>query len=246
VRDALFKSEDPIGKYMKINNVPFVVVGVFRDGSDRDNDRVYIPISTAQKVFTGGREIHNLAITIPPDMMNESVEVEEKLRVNFAKRHTFNVEDKRAIYINNNVEEFKKFQGLFAGIRIFVWIIGIGTIISGIVGVSNIMIIVVKERTQEIGIRKAIGATPNSIIGLVLLESIFITSVAGYFGLVAGVGLLELLSPHLKSDFFMNPEADLRIAIGATVLLIVSGVLAGLIPARRAASIKPIEALREE
>ena len=246
VRDALFKSEDPIGKYMKINNVPFVVVGVFRDGSDRDNDRVYIPISTAQKIFTGGREIHNLAITIPPDMMNESVEVEEKLRANFAKRHTFNVEDKRAIYINNNVEEFKKFQGLFAGIRIFVWIIGIGTIISGIVGVSNIMIIVVKERTQEIGIRKAIGATPNSIIGLVLLESIFITSVAGYFGLVAGVGLLELLAPHLKSDFFMNPEADLRIAIGATVLLIVSGVLAGLIPARRAASIKPIEALREE
>lgn len=246
VRDALFKSEDPLGKYMKINNVPFIVVGVFRDESERDNDRVYIPISTAQKVFTGGREIHNLAITIPPDMMNESVEVEEKLRTNFAKRHTFNVEDKRAIYINNNVEEFKKFQGLFSGIRIFVWIIGIGTIISGIVGVSNIMIIVVKERTKEIGIRKAIGATPKSIIGLILLESVFITGVAGYFGLVAGVGLLELLSPHLKSDFFMNPEADIRIAIGATILLIISGVLAGLIPARRAASIKPIEALREE
>lgn len=246
VRDALFKDEDPMGKYMKINNVPFKVVGVFHDPSERDNDRVYIPITTGQKVFTGGNEIQNLAITIPPELMNESVEVENQLRSSFAKRHTFNVEDKRAIYINNNLEEFKKFQGLFNGIKIFVWIIGIGTIISGIVGVSNIMIIVVKERTQEIGVRKALGATPRSIVGLILMESIFITAVAGYFGLVLGVGLLELLSPHLQSDFFMNPEADIRIAAGATLLLIVSGTLAGLIPARKAASIKPIEALREE
>ncbi len=246
VRDALFKDEDPIGKIMKINNVPFKVVGVFRDGSDRDNNRVYIPISTGQRVFTGGREIQNLAITVNPEMMEQSTQIENKLRNSFAKRHVFNVEDKRAIYINNNVEEFKKFQGLFAGIRIFVWIIGIGTIISGIVGVSNIMIIVVKERTQEIGIRKALGATPNSIIGLILLESVFITSVAGYFGLVSGVGLLEFLSPYLNSDFFKNPQADIRIAIGATILLIISGVLAGLIPARRASRIKPIEALREE
>jgi putative ABC transport system permease protein len=246
VRDALFKEEDPLGKYMKINNVPFKVVGVFHDPSERDNDRVYIPITTGQKVFTGGNEIQNLAITIPPELMNESVEVENQLRNSFAKRHTFNVDDKRAIYINNNLEEFKKFQGLFSGIKIFVWIIGIGTIISGIVGVSNIMIIVVKERTQEIGVRKALGATPRSIIGLILMESIFITGVAGYFGLVLGVGLLELLSPHMQSDFFMNPEADIRIAAGATILLIASGTLAGLIPARKAASIKPIEALREE
>ncbi|PKP11316.1 MAG: ABC transporter permease [Bacteroidetes bacterium HGW-Bacteroidetes-4] len=246
VRDALFKGEDPLGKYMKINNVPFKVVGVFHDPSERDNDRVYIPISTGQKVFTGGNEIQNLAITIPPELMNESVAVENQLRSSFAKRHTFNVDDKRAIYINNNLEEFKKFQGLFSGIKIFVWIIGIGTIISGIVGVSNIMIIVVKERTQEIGVRKALGATPRSIIGLILMESIFITGVAGYFGLVLGVGLLELLSPHMQSDFFMNPEADIRIAAGATILLIASGTLAGLIPARKAASIKPIEALREE
>ena len=128
----------------------------------------------------------------------------------------------------------------------FVWIIGIGTIISGIVGVSNIMIIVVKERTKEIGVRKALGATPGSIVGLVMLESIFITSLAGYFGLVAGVGLLELLAPHLQHDFFSNPNVDISIAIGATLLLVLSGTLAGLIPARRAASIKPIEALREE
>ncbi|MDA3890472.1 MAG: ABC transporter permease [Salinivirgaceae bacterium] len=246
VQEALFKDEDPIGKYMKINGIPFKVVGVFRDGNDRDNNRVYIPISTGQKVFAGGNDIHNLAITIPSEMMGTSAQIDDKLRASFAKRHVFDVEDRRAIRINNNLEEFKKFQGLFAGIRIFVWIIGIGTIISGIVGVSNIMIIVVKERTQEIGVRKALGATPKSIVGLVLLESIFITSVAGYFGLVLGVGLLELLAPILDSDFFKNPEADIGIAIGATLLLIISGVLAGLIPARRAANIKPIEALREE
>ena len=246
VKDALFKDINPIGKYMNINGVPFKVIGVFRDASDRDNSRVYIPISTGQKVFAGGTEIQNLAITIPPSMMDKSTEVEDKIRANYAKRHVFDFDDKSAIYINNNLEEFKKFQGLFAGIRLFVWIIGIGTIISGIVGVSNIMIIVVKERTKEIGIRKALGATPSSIIGLILLESVFITSVAGYFGLVLGVGLLELLSPYLESDFFLNPEADIRIAIGATLLLIVSGVLAGLIPARRAAAIKPIVALREE
>ncbi|PLX11006.1 MAG: hypothetical protein C0597_15755, partial [Marinilabiliales bacterium] len=155
-------------------------------------------------------------------------------------------EDQRALYINNNVEEYQKMQNLFAGIRIFVWIIGIGTIIAGIVGVSNIMLIVVKERTKEIGIRKAIGATPGSIIGLVLLESILITAFAGYVGLVLGVGLLELLSPHIQSEFFTNPEADFRIAISATILLILSGALAGFVPARKAASIKPIEALRDE
>ncbi|MBI9068640.1 MAG: ABC transporter permease [Salinivirgaceae bacterium] len=246
VQEALFKKEKPIGKYLKINNVPFLVVGIYEDGNDRDNQRVYIPISTGQKVFTGTNEIQNIAITIPPEMMKESRRVEQDLRSNFAKRHTFSEEDSRAIYINNNLEEFQKFQSLFAGIKMFVWIIGIGTIISGIVGVSNIMIIVVKERTKEIGVRKALGATPRSIIGLVMLESIFITSLAGYFGLVSGVGLLELLAPHLHNDFFSNPSVDISIAIGATLLLIISGTLAGLIPARRAASIKPIEALREE
>lgn len=246
VQEALFKEEDPIGKYIKINNVPFKVVGIFRDESERDNNRVYIPISTGQKVFGGGNDIHGVAITIPPELMGTSDRIDNQLRESFAKRHVFDVNDRRAVRIYNNLEEFKKFQALFAGIRMFVWIIGIGTIISGIVGVSNIMIIVVKERTQEIGVRKALGATPRSIVGLVMLESIFITGVAGYFGLVLGVGLLEILAPHLDSPYFSNPEANIFIAIGATILLIFSGVLAGLIPARRAANIKPIEALREE
>jgi putative ABC transport system permease protein len=248
VQKALFKKEKdtPIGKYIKINKIPFVVVGIFEDGSERDNNRVYIPISTAQKVFTGGNEVHNLAFTTGAASVEESLEMAEKVRSTFAKRHNFNKEDQRAIYINNNVENLKQFLSLFAGIRLFVWIIGVGTIIAGIVGVSNIMIIVVKERTKEIGVRKAIGATPQSIVGLVLFEAILITSFAGYVGLVLGVGILELISPYLKSDFFLNPSADFRIAISATILLIVSGALAGLIPARKAAAIKPIEALRDE
>lgn len=245
VRTALFKDGDFMGKYIKINNIPFKVIGLFKD-SERDNQRVYIPISTAQKIYTGGREIHNLSFTTGDASMEESLEIENDIRAKFAVRHKFDKADQRALFINNNVEEYEKFQNLFAGIRLFVWIIGIGTIIAGIVGVSNIMLIVVKERTKEIGIRKAIGATPGSIIGLVLLESVLITGFAGYVGLVLGVGVLELLSPHIQSEFFTNPEADFRIAVGATILLIVSGALAGFVPARKASSIKPIEALRDE
>ncbi len=138
-------------------------------------------------------------------------------------------------------------MNLFLGIRIFIWIIGIGTIIAGIVGVSNIMMIVVKERTKEIGIRKALGATPRSIIGLILLESVVITSLAGYLGLMAGVGLLELVNKYMPpSDFFRNPEANLSIALTAMALLVISGAIAGFIPAKKAASIKPIDALRNE
>ena len=246
VKNALFKDEEALGKYLKINNIPFKVIGLFEDGSERDNQRVYIPVSAAQKIFTGGIEINNLAFTAGNADAAESIKIEDEIRAQFANRHNFDKNDQRAIYINNNVEEYKKFMNLFAGIRIFVWIIGVGTIIAGIVGVSNIMLIVVKERTKEIGIRKAIGATPQSIIGLILLESIAITAFAGYVGLVLGVGLLELISPHVQSDFFLNPEADFRIAVSATILLIISGTLAGFVPARKAAAIKPIDALRDE
>ena len=246
VKEALFKDQNCLGEYIKINNIPFKVIGLFEDSAERDNQRVYIPVSTTQKIFTGGREIRNLAFTTGNASVEESMKMEDEIRTSFAQRHKFDKDDQRAIYINNNVEEYQKFQNLFAGIRLFVWIIGVGTIIAGIVGVSNIMLIVVKERTKEIGIRKAIGATPTSIIGLVLLESILITGFAGYIGLVLGVGVLELISPHVQSDFFTNPEADFRIAVSATILLIASGALAGFVPARKAARIKPVEALRDE
>lgn len=248
VKQELFKSENALGEFIKVNSVPFQVVGIFKDKEDRDNRRVYIPISTAQMVFNGGNKLFTVAFTTKEMSVEESEKTEEVIRASFATKHKFNKDDKRAIWVRNNVQEFQKMQSLFAGIRMFIWIIGIGTIVAGIVGVSNIMIIVVKERTKEIGIRKAIGATPSSIIGLILLESILIMSFAGYIGLTLGVGLLEILSPQFNSpdSYFLNPSADFGIAVKATLLLIVSGAIAGLFPALRASKIKPVDALRDE
>ncbi|MDA3865131.1 MAG: ABC transporter permease [Salinivirgaceae bacterium] len=247
-KEALFKNgEEALGTYIRLGDIPFKIIGVFRDMNERDNERVYIPINTAQRTFGQGNNIHNMAFTVENMDLPQSKELENKLRKEFASRHHFDVKDDRAMYINNNIENAKEIRNVFTGISMFIWIIGIGTIIAGIVGVSNIMLIVVKERTKEIGIRKAIGATPWSVINLVLLEAVTITTLAGYIGLVAGVGLLELISANIPaSDFFRNPEADFSIAISATILLIISGAIAGLIPARKAARIKPIVALRDE
>jgi len=251
VRDALFKNGDKkkaVGKYIKISGVPFKVVGVFSDeGPENEQRRVYIPIYTAQRVFFGSNEINQISLTTGDKNIEEVDEMVNQIKKQFSAIHKFDVEDQRAISVWNKAEDYKRTMDLFAGIRLFVWIVGIGTIIAGIVGVSNIMIIVVKERTKEIGIRKAIGATPFSIVSTILAESILITSFAGYFGLMLGIGLLELISNALPPiDFFVNPEADLRVAISATILLVASGTFAGFFPAVKAAGIKPVEALRDE
>ena len=248
VDEALFKGEDPLGKYIKVAGIPFEVVGVFEDpGGDRDMSRIYIPISTAQMVFNRGNRLGTMSMTIGNASVERSKEMEEEIRNELAQKHHFNPEDKRAIHIWNNMEQYERFMTLFANIRLFIWIIGIGTIIAGIVGVSNIMMIVVKERTKEIGIRKSMGATPGSIISLILQESILITAFAGYIGLVLGVGLLELVSKNLpKTDYFTNPEVNISVALMATLVLVVAGALAGFVPARKAASVKPVVALRDE
>jgi putative ABC transport system permease protein len=238
-----------MGKFIQVSGIPFKVTGVFKDnGGDRDMQRVYVPVSTAQRIFNYGNKIANLSIVTKDIDVEESQAMAENIRQTIAQTHKFDPTDQRAVFVWNNLEQFKRFLNLFASIRLFIWIIGIGTIIAGVVGVSNIMMIVVKERTQEIGIRKALGATPWSIINLILLESVLITSFAGYIGLVMGVGLLELISPVFENSdtFFKNPEVDITVAIGATLVMVVSGMLAGFVPARKAASIQPIEALRYE
>lgn len=250
VRDVLFKGgEEPMGKFIDVSGIPFKVVGVFTDvGGDRDMQRIYLPLSTAQRIFNYGNKINTIGVVMKDIDVEESKLMVEDVRQTLAQVHKFDPNDQRAVFIWNNLEQFKQFLNLFASIRLFIWIIGIGTIIAGVVGVSNIMMIVVKERTQEIGIRKALGATPWSIVSLILLESVLITSVAGYIGLVMGVGLLELISPvFANSDtFFKNPEVSISVALGATAVMVVSGMLAGFVPARKAARIQPIEALRYE
>ena len=174
-------------------------------------------------------------------------EAEEQAKSILRKRHKIDPEDKTAIGSANLEREFGQMQGLFAGISGLMWFVGICTIAAGVIGVSNIMLIVVKERTKEIGIKKAIGATPSNIIGQIILEAIFITSIAGYVGLVGGVFVLQLMAENIQGvDFFQNPEVDFGVAITSTLILVLAGVFAGLFPATRAASINPVIALREE
>jgi putative ABC transport system permease protein len=248
VKETLFREESPIGKHIKINDITFKVTGVFdADNNDRENREVYVPITTAQTLFSRNDDLHSLRLTTKEVTVEESKSLVNALRIKLSQRHSFAPDDERAVYISNHIEQYTQFLNVFKAIDLFIWIIGIGTIIAGIVGVSNIMIIVVKERTLEFGIRKAIGATPSSIIGLIILESIVITTFAGYIGLVLGVGVLGLLSSVMPAnDFFMNPQVNLVIAGSATLLLIISGIVAGMVPARKAGKIKPIVALRDE
>lgn len=248
VEEALFKGEDPMGKYISVNGVPFKVAGVFTDEDNRDDNMqtIYLPITTAQRVFSGDNRINTIALTVGDASVEESKQIEQEVKSKLATIHKFDPADPRAIFTWNSLEEFQRFTRLFRSIEIFIWVIGFFTIIAGIVGVSNIMMIVVKDRTKEIGIRKAMGATPWSIISLILQESLIITSFAGYVGLVLGVVVLESVGSKIESQFFSQPSVDLRVALYSLLLLVLSGALAGFIPARRAAAIKPIEALRDE
>jgi putative ABC transport system permease protein len=260
IYDALFKGKEAIGEYVKINDVPFKVVGICKEGGNTRHRNAYLSVTTGQKVFNGSNRLHNFALTINAKTIDESNAIEEKVRATLARKHKFDAKDESALGSYNKLENYLQTMKIFQAIKIFIWIIGIGTLIAGIVGVSNIMLIIVKERTKEIGIRKAIGASPASVIGLILLESVFITTVAGYIGLVLGTGLMEGINTLVEQQsaasaatnngngdiIFRNPTVSINIAVACTVILIIAGTLAGFIPAKRAARIKPIEALRDE
>lgn len=252
VKNDLFKTLDPIGDYIDISGIKFKVVGVFTDpAGEREESRVYLPMSSAQKVFNAQNNVSNLAFTLKPaenfeQAVAESTQFSKELSDFLKEQHTVAPDDERAINVNNTLENAKRFYTLMDMIKYFFWGVGICTIIAGVVGVSNIMLIIVKERTKEIGIRKALGAQPLSIIGMILHESIFVTAIAGFFGLIFSLALLEFVGPMIETQYIYNPTVNFKVAITTVFILIIAGALAGFFPAWRAARIKPIVALRDE
>lgn len=248
----LFKNKNAIGEYIEITGIKFKVVGMYTDpGGEREENRIFIPLSTSQRVYNAGDKLRSMAFTLKKqDKFEDALAASEtftaQLEADLKARHIISPTDERAIRINNSLERAKKFYDLIAMIKFFFWGVGICTIIAGVVGVSNIMLIIVKERTKEIGIRKAIGAQPISIIGMILHESIFVTAVAGFFGLVFSLFVLEIIGPLIETDYIKNPSVDFKVALTTVIILVVAGALAGFFPAYRASSIKPIEALRDE
>ena len=255
VTDALFKKdENPLGQYIRIQGVYFKVIGTFKSKkkggqADNENNSIFLPFSTMQKTYNYGNKVFWFAI-VSQDSIPASV-TEKKVVALMKKRHHVHPDDTQAIGSFNVEKEFKKMTGLFTGISILIWIVGTGTLLAGVIGISNIMLVIIKERTKEIGIKRALGATPLNIITQVLMESATLTTIAGYIGLVIGVGLLSLIDKVMtssggESQFFLHPEIDFNVGITALIILIISGLIAGLIPAKRAVNIKPVEALRDE
>lgn len=251
-REVFKDLESPIGEFLDISGISFKIVGVYGDiGGEREEDRIYIPISTAQQVFNGADKLNNLSYTLPPAenfeaSVAQSIKFKNDLKSYLQKVHTVAPDDTSAIQIYNPMQEAKRFYSLMGGIKFFFWFVGVCTIIAGIVGVSNIMLIVVKERTREIGIRKALGAKPWSIVGMILHEAIFITAIAGFSGLILSMGLLEIVGPHVEVDYILNPSVNFNVALTTVFVLIFAGAVAGFFPAWRAAKIHVIEALKDE
>lgn len=254
VEEVMFaKDENPVGQYLKISGVYFQVVGVIHaetriNFGGKKEETIIIPFSTMQTAYNYGDVVHFFSVTSKKG--TKVSDLEEKLKNILKERHKVAPDDLQAIGSFNIEKEFVKFNALFLGIQVLTWIVGIGTLLAGVIGVSNIMLVIIKERTQEIGIQRAIGATPATVIKHIVAESVFLTVMAGYIGLSLGVGVLEILNRILLSAgdemFFRNPEVNLTMALSALAVLVVSGIFAGLIPAKRAVSIKPIDAIRDE
>lgn len=260
--EVLFREEAPLGKYVRCGNSMFQVVGVYTEDNKSNNSPAYIPFTVSQLLYNKGYGFGNLIFSVEGIVTEEENDAfEEQFRVWMARRHQFDPTDKNAIGMWSMGSEFRMWNTMMNAITLFIWIIGIGTLMAGIVGVSNIMLITVKERTKEFGIRKALGAKPASILGLVITESILVTAVFGYVGMIGGIGLTEVINSAMQTaqaaqqagenmgedlSIFRNPTVDLGIALSANLLIIVAGVLAGYFPARKAISVTAIEAMRTE
>ena len=244
----IFKKEDPIGKYIEMGGSAFKVVGVFQDKSgDREERLVYLPYTTQQLMEKNNDKIDRIIVSFKQELgYVGALAFEKQLGDFFKSKKVIDPTDKSGLYIRNTTERVRQNQRFASTLQIIVAFVGIGTLIAGIIGISNIMVFVVKERTKELGVRKALGATPISIVAMILNESIFITTLSGIFGLLIGIFMLSRVDDQLEQYFILDPYVDSLTALIATFLLIFFGAIAGYIPAKRAASIKPIVALRDE
>lgn len=252
IYEVLFQGkENPVGKRIKVNGIYFQIIGVSRPtskasiGGDPD-ETVVLPFSTMQQAFNMGNVIHFMAATAKPNIKVRVIQ--DQIVTILKERHQISPDDKDAVSDMNIEEQFNMFRYLGIGIAALIWLVGLGTLFAGAIGISNIMLVTVRERTKEIGIRRALGATPKDIIGQILSESVVLTLLAGISGIVLGVGLLSVTGILLSQgdQFFKDPQISFSMAVGALFILLVVGTLAGFIPAQRAMMIKPIEAIREE
>jgi len=243
--------EDPIGTYLKINGVNFMVVGTYKkksQGGDDEEDQkeIYVPFTSFSQAFNQGDKVGWMAITAEDG--SSITQLKEQIFDVIKERHSIHPDDNRAIGNFDIYQQYSRIEGLFFALRLIAYFVGSLVLISGIIGISNIMLIVVKERTKEIGIRRALGATPWSIRGQVLLESIFLTIISGMMGITFGAFIIYIINLILDAngpvDMFANPSVDIKVVIVALTVLIVSGLMAGLIPAQNAIKVKPVDALR--
>ena len=251
VWEDLFKGKDPIGKYIDLSKIKYKVVGLFVDkaeGSDSNEERIiYMPITTAQQIYGNNDYIDQINLTFNPSMTgDQAIAFSNKLKRRIKQIFTIAPEDQAAVRIRNQAQELENTAQFNSVLSILVLIIGFGTLIAGIVGISNIMIFIVKERTKEIGIRKALGAPPSSIKLLITFESILITSISGFLGLIAGSLILDSMKDTLKEYFITDPGVSTQLVVLATITLVIAGTVAAWLPANRASLIKPIDALRDE
>jgi len=248
VEDDLFIKENPLGKYLNVDGIQYKIVGVYNDPGGDDEERIlYIPITTSQQVYGNDDFVDMLYLTYNPNMnYNRALSFGNTITKDFKNRFFVAKSDQRAIRVDNNAENTRDVNQMSVVLGVLILIIGFGTLIAGVVGISNMMIFIVKERTKEIGIRKALGAQPKSIVSIILLESILITAIAGFVGLLLGVGILEWIGPSLKDYFITNPSVSPSLVTGATITLIIAGAIAGYLPAKKASRIKPIVALRND
>ncbi len=247
--DLYEPGEEVIGSNIRINGVYFTVVGAIKtkkSGREAEDDAqsIFIPLSSFQQAFNHGNWVGYYGF-MPIDGVSVA-ELEAKVMKVLKERHRIHPDDEFAFGTSNNEEEFAEYANVFSGINFLIWFVGTLTLVAGVIGISNIMLVIVKERTKEIGIRRAIGASPWSIVSQIILEALVLTSMAGYIGIVLGVWVVEFAGPLIEDDSFKNPEVNFQTILIALSVLIISGCFAGFIPAYRALEIKPVDALRTE